>query len=1060
MIAPLGTLTAVGHRPPARAAAALLALLGLVAPIAHAQVTPIADIQANPASFDGRIVTVQGQVYVPANYRAPAVYSGYIQDSSSRGLNLFGNAFNNPILFDRGNVVQVTGTVTLFFTTVEITNPSAVTLVSLGNAPLQPTVLTTAAAASSQWEGTFIESEGTIAAVGTTGGTSPAHNYTVNDGSGPVVIRVVDNLGVPVFTVGQTIRGRGAGSQFQTDFQILVGGAADVFVTGGDTTPPTLVGAGATTATAVGIDFSESVAAASAEVASNYEVFATANPTTTIPVATATRATSGTSVTLTLGAPLQNGVDYTVRVNNVQDTAGNPIAPNSTITFTFTAVPVTPIATIQANPAAFNGQVVTVEGQVYVPANYRGDTTFSGYIQDESGRGINLFGGAANNSLLFDTANVVRVTGTVGLFFTTVEITDLTEVTQVSTGNPPLQPQVLSTAAAASTQWEGTFIQSTGVIAAVATTGGTAPAHNYTVNDGSGPLVIRVVDHLGVAVFSVGQTITGRGAGTQFQTDFQVLVGRSADVFLGGGGADTTPPTLASAAATTATQVTVSFSEAVSAATAEVAANYAVFETANQAAAVPVTGATRAPSGTAVTLALGGSLQNGVNYTVRVNNVQDLAGNPIAPNSTRTFTFVAVQVTPIATIQANPSAFDGQVVTVEGQVYVPTNYRGDATFSGYIQDGSGRGINLFGNAANNPALFDISNFVRVTGTVGLFFTTVEVTSITQVMLISTGNPPLQPRMLSTGAAASSSWEGTFIQCTGPVVAVATTGGSAPAHNYTINDGTGPIVIRVLDVLAAPLFAVGQTLTGRGAGSQFQADFQIVIGRTADVFVGGGGPDTTPPTVIGAFAPNPRQVTVNFSETVAAASAAVAANYTVAETDAPSRTVPVETATLSANRTAVALGLGADLANGGRYTVTVRNVADDAGNGIETGNTASFVFRGLSLEGPRFTFVPGLETYPIRFSVPITTGGTTATAGSRAILLRVFDLQGRLRRTLLDSKRLGTEPLPSTVAWNGRDDATELVPAGTYVVHLLVVDNRTGEREVLQMPVVVATRLNR
>lgn len=47
-------------------------------------------------------------------------------------------------------------------------------------------------------------------------------------------------------------------------------------------------------------------------------------------------------------------------------------------------------------------------------------------------------------------------------------------------------------------------------------------------------------------------------------------------------------------------------------------------------------------------------------------------------------------VTPIADIQNNPLAYVSQEVTVQGQVYIPTNYRG-TVYSGYIQDGSGRG---------------------------------------------------------------------------------------------------------------------------------------------------------------------------------------------------------------------------------------------------------------------------------------------------------------------------------------------------------------------------------
>jgi hypothetical protein len=42
---------------------------------------------------------------------------------------------------------------------------------------------------------------------------------------------VIDDVGASELSVGEMITGRGAGSQFQTEFQILVGDANDVFAT-------------------------------------------------------------------------------------------------------------------------------------------------------------------------------------------------------------------------------------------------------------------------------------------------------------------------------------------------------------------------------------------------------------------------------------------------------------------------------------------------------------------------------------------------------------------------------------------------------------------------------------------------------------------------------------------------------------------------------------------------------------------------------------------------------------------------------------------------------------
>lgn len=888
--------------------------------------TPIADIQANPTAYENQTVTVEGQVYIPSNYRGSTI-SGYIQDSSGRGINVFGDGANVPALQDTGNVVQVTGTVEIYFTTIEIVDITEVTVVSSGNPPLTPQILSTGAAANSQWEGTFIQVTGPIVSQATGG---PGINYTVNDGSGPIVVRVVDSLGVQNFSTGATITARGAGGQFQTDFQVNVGLSSDVFLGGGgnDTTPPTVSSASAGSATGVSVSFSEAIDATTGGNPGNYSVFQTVSPGNTVPVTAAS--VSGASASLTLGSDLADGVGYTVQVTGVEDLAGNAIAGSNSATFTYTASNATPIATIQANPAAYENQTVTVRGQVFVPSDYRG-STISGYIQDDSGRGINVFGDGADVAALRDTGNVVEVTGTVELYFTTTEIVDITNVTVISSGNPPLTPTTLSTGAAANSQWEGTFIQVSGPIVSQAVGG---PGVNYTVNDGSGPIVVRVVDSLGAASFSNGTTITARGAGGQFQTDFQVNVGQASDVFEGGGGNDTTPPTVVGASAGSETAVTVNFSEGIDGTTGGNAGNYAVFQTAAPGNTVAVNAASA--SGTSASLTLGSALAEGVSYTVQVTGVEDPSGNVIAGNNSATFTWTGSNATSIATIQANPESFQGQTVTVEGQVYIPTDYRGDTTFSGYIQDSSGRGINVFGSQADVPALKDPGNIVRITGEIDLFFTTVEILNLTEVTLLSSGNPPLTPQELSIGAAASPQWEGTYIQVRGTITDKASAGG---AFNYTLSDGTGTITARVDPDTGAPEYNVGQDVVAAGAGAQFQTTFQVTVGKATDFALDQGGVDTTPPTVVGANALGETQVSVNFNEVVDQTSGAVAGNYSVVEVANPGNSIGIASAIPSG--VAVTLNLSAPLTEDVQYRVTVSNVEDLAGNVIAGGNSATF-----------------------------------------------------------------------------------------------------------------------
>ena len=72
-----------------------------------------------------------------------------------------------------------------------------------------------------------------------------------------------------------------------------------------------------------------------------------------------------------------------------------------------------------------------------------------------------------------------------------------------------------------------------------------------------------------------------------------------------------------------------------------------------------------------------------------------------------------------------------------------------------------------------------------------------------------------------------------------------------------------------------------------------------------------------------------------------------------------------------------------------------------------------------------------------------------------VTLRIFDLGGRLIITLLDGSGV---PFTKTQKWNGRNNLAELVPLGTYICHLEVVNEDTGKRTEKVAPIVVGTVL--
>lgn len=77
------------------------------------------------------------------------------------------------------------------------------------------------------------------------------------------------------------------------------------------------------------------------------------------------------------------------------------------------------------------------------------------------------------------------------------------------------------------------------------------------------------------------------------------------------------------------------------------------------------------------------------------------------------------------------------------------------------------------------------------------------------------------------------------------------------------------------------------------------------------------------------------------------------------------------------------------------------------------------------------------------------------AENSRVTLRIFDLSGRLIITLFDGAGV---PFTKTEKWNGRNDVEELVPLGTYICHLEVINVDNGKHTEKVAPIVVGTVL--
>jgi len=902
----------------------------------------------------------------------------------------------------------------------------------------------------------------------------------------------------------------------------------------------------------VAVAFTDSLDAASATDVSHY----TLTPQGGAPALTLQQATlqeNQRTVVLVTAEALPASATYDVTVSGVTGRHGAPLDPGGPATLVTVAGTVTGIDAIHGDLNSYLGLDVTVIGEVYVTASSSGGTP-SGYIQDGTGRGINLFGSPLQT--VTDTVgSVVEVSGTVTQFFTTIELTPFT-ATQIASRMPPLGPHVLSASQAGSSAWEGTYIQTSATLTGPPAASGTTNT-TYPAADQGAAITFRVRNSTGIdpAGFTTGDVVAGAGAGSSFQSSWQITVGNAADFHKGGGGGDITPPSLVSASGMGGTStVGVTFSEALGVGAAT-AANYTLYPTGNPGSPIAVTAA--AANGATVTLTLASPLVAATGYTVAVSHVQDLAGNTIPAGSTVTFTagtpapftvtgvfqfgadYIGVgfskrvnateaiqashyaftpslsiagavlqdngqtvilhtaalpSATPyaatvtgvtsatgealagsgpfnfttasgtvvnIAAIQADPAAWSSQTVTVIGQAYLPVGSRG-GTPSGYIQDGSGRGLNVFGGSVQ-AAVNDRGSVARVSGAISVYFTTTEITGYTAVA-VATGQPRLGPRVLTVAQANSSQWEGTYIQTTATLTAITASGSSN--YNYDATDGAANITFRIGNGLGIPptRFAVGDQVTGAGAGGAFQSTFQVNIGNLDDFgLAGGGGPDVTPPTLASASgSAGSALVTVVFSEAVQPAAASLPANYQVYPAGNPAASIVVTGAALASGARSVDLTLAGPLTAGTAYTVAAQNIADLAGNVMAAGTIVSFTPLQPPPDRAKLTGVNGAPFPPVTLVRNLSAAGEVfrfeiaGPAGGKASC-RVFDMQGRLMRVLYDGTLNDTGR--HALTWDARDESFELVPTGAYICHLAITGVSGGKSETTA-PIVVSARLTR
>jgi len=196
------------------------------------------------------------------------------------------------------------------------------------------------------------------------------------------------------------------------------------------------------------------------------------------------------------------------------------------------------IAQLQANPSAYDGDEVTIEGVVTIGADLIDNTRLKAYVQDTSGEGIQLYNSSmpANADELVRGA-YIRATGTIDEYLGTLELVS-PEWEVLSTGYPIPTP-VDAFSESSPEDRDGTWMSLGGTVASISTY---SDASNIYVERGGTELMARIWGSTGIDVSGIsnGDSIVIEGVSSVYSGNFQLLPAYQDDIVVEG---DTiTPP--------------------------------------------------------------------------------------------------------------------------------------------------------------------------------------------------------------------------------------------------------------------------------------------------------------------------------------------------------------------------------------------------------------------------------------------------------------------------------------------------------------------------------------
>jgi len=951
-----------------------------------------------PSLLEGQTVTVTGIVTAFGYYSSGNSNRFFISDVSGGAWNgIF--VFNYDYTVAEGDEVEVTGEVQEYFGFTELGAITDVTVLSSGNpVPDAIPVLTgdlMAPSTGEQYEGCLIK----ISDVTTMQGPSQYGEWYVDDGSGNCQIDdAIYTYENP--SVGETFTSITGAVDYSYDEYGVNARSANDFVTGG-VTPPTLVSANATSATSVTVVFSKSLDEITAETISNYSI----SPSLAISEALLQ---NNSQVVLTT-ADQTEGLAYTITVNNIEDTDGNPIEPNST--------------------TGFIG---------YIPGGSGDQIFFSEYIEGSSNnKALEIYNGTGSIINLSNYRIAQAVNGNGWQYWH--------EFPDDSTLDPG-DVWVITTDAA-STELQAVADEILSYPSVAHHNGDDARGLEKTTDNGKTWTLIDVIgvpdedpgdgwDVAGTPSATKDHTLVRKSSIDEGSINWTSSAGTNADnsewivypidtfEYLGEHGEnDTTPPTLLSAVANTSTSVEVTFSEQVDQTTAQTYTNYAIND-------LTVTDAILQSGGMTVEL-ITGEQEVGYAYTITVNNIEDLAGNVIDSGSTINFT---------------------------GYEEGPTT--GQLIFSEYIEGSSNnKALELY-NASSQTIYLDNYRIAQTANGNDWQYWHYFPTDAT-----------LSPKDVWVIAADEASQ--TILNVTDEAVAYPSvahfTGNDARGIEMTTDGGATWTLIDVIgvptedpgtgwDVAGVTAATQNHTLVRKTAIETGNTDWTASAGTNEDDsewivypidtfdYIGTHGGGVGGNVVLSNLDPTPGEavtVTLTYAEQLVDP---ILHWGTILQN--PFSEIPMSPAK--------DYSWFAEIPGQTAGVIVFFYIAatDTAGNPILFPDGAPDDvleydyalddFQAI-LEVPHYTFSPLLgETFQIQYS---------AREGDK-VVLRLYNSEGVLVNTFTNEFSSGTK----TIEWNGKDDNWNTLPPGLYICHLEVINPDNGDIKHAKAPIVISAPL--